>query len=193
MRMKPLFSCPVAAACLAMLGFAFASVGTADAWTLRTLHSFCAEAKCADGANPLAGLVRDSAGNLYGTTETGGNTRDCNLGCGVAFELSPTGQNWTYSVLHTFCPSCGDGAFPLAALIVDVNGNLYGTTAAGPGNGCVTVFRLSPNAGRTKWKEKILHAFSCDPFGDQATSALTYQGKDSGLPYDGTSPLYGTT
>lgn len=169
---------------------AAASSYSAQAWTLKTLHSFCAEAHCTDGATPVAGLVRDSAGNLYGTTEEGGAS-----GSGVVFELSPSGNQWTYEVLHSFCWSCGDGISPVASLILDVNGNLYGTTVekGGAHHGCGAVFRLSPGAGRTKWKETLLHVFSCKPFGDQATTALTYQGKQSGALYDGTSPLYGTT
>lgn len=158
------------------------------AWTLKTLHSFCADANCADGAQPLAGLVRDAAGNLYGTTEIGGDHQD-----GVVFELSPTGDTWSHKVLHSFCYSCGDGAFPMASLILDISGNLYGTTASkGPDNRCGTVFRLSPDARGGNWKEKILHVFSCQTSG-QATSALDYQGKETGAPYDGVSLLYGTT
>ncbi|MFL6689652.1 MAG: choice-of-anchor tandem repeat GloVer-containing protein [Alphaproteobacteria bacterium] len=164
--------------------------GSAQAWTLKTLHSFCAEANCADGSSPLAGLVRDKAGNLYGTTEVGGAN-----GSGVVFELSPNGDQWSYEVLHSFCWTCDDGVGPVASLILDVNGSLYGTTVekGGANHGCGTVFRLSPNAHRTKWRETLLHVFSCDPFGDQAASTLTYQGKQTGAPYDGTSPLYGTT
>jgi len=166
------------------------SAGT-QAWTLKTLHSFCAEANCADGSEPVAGLVRDTAGNLYGTTEIGGAS-----GGGVVFELSRKGDQWSYQVLHSFCWTCGDGAGPVASLILDVTGNLYGTTVekGGARHGCGTVFRLSPPDGRRgKWKEALLHVFSCKPFGDQATTALAYPGKQIGAPYDGISPLYGTT
>jgi len=180
---------PVVATAAMALALVTAQASSAQAWTLKTLHSFCAETHCTDGSSPLAGLVRDSAGNLYGTTEVGGAS-----GGGVVFELSSAGDSWSYKVLHSFCYSCGDGAFPLASLILDVNGNLYGTTATkGPDNRCGTAFRLSPNASRSKWRETRLHVFSCKPFGDQASSALAYQGKQTGAPYDGVSPLYGTT
>jgi len=169
---------------------AILACSAAQAWTLKTLHSFCAETHCTDGSEPVAGLVRDAAGNLYGTTEVGGMDDG-----GVVFELSPNGGEWSYQVLHTFCWACGDGEGPLGSLVLDVNGNLYGTTVekGGAHHGCGSAFRLSPNPARTKWKETLLHVFSCKPFGDQATSALTYQGKQSGAPYDGVSPLYGTT
>ena len=166
------------------------SSGNAHAWTLKTLHSFCAESKCADGSQPVAGLLRDDAGNLYGTTEVGGMDDG-----GVVFELSPNGDQWSYQVLHTFCWTCGDGVGPVGSLILDVNGNLYGTTVekGGAHHGCGAAFRLSLDTDRKKWKETLLHVFSCKPFGDQATSALTYQGKQTGASYDGISPLYGTT
>jgi uncharacterized repeat protein (TIGR03803 family) len=174
---------------LAPGAFAIACCSAAQGWTLKTLHSFCAESQCADGSQPVAGLVRDAAGNLYGTTETGGDNDG-----GVVFELSPTGDEWSYQVLHAFCSACGEGTGPITSLILDVNGSLYGTTVEGGAHpGCGTAFRLSPNARRTKWKKTLLHVFSCKPFGDQATSALTYQGKQTGALYDGVSPLYGTT
>lgn len=167
----------------------------AQAWTLTTLYSFCAQDKCADGEFPVAGLVQDSAGNLYGTTETGGGG-DCNqgFGCGAVFELSPNGKKWSYRVLHSFCYACGDGVFPAAGLILDTSGNLYGATeAAGPDNERGIVFRLSPNANRSKWKEKILHVFTGTPDGDGPITRLAYQGQETGALYDGSSPLYGAT
>jgi uncharacterized repeat protein (TIGR03803 family) len=167
------------------LGIACCSA--AQAWTLKTLYSFCIQSQCADGSTPLAGVVRDSAGNLYGTTEIGGAHNQ-----GVVFQLSPQGKKWSYKVLHDFCYACGDGAFPTAKLIVDVNGNLYGTTAAaGPNNMRGTVFRLSPDGSR--WTEKILHVFTGTRDGDSADSALTYSGAASGAFYDGVSALYGNT
>jgi uncharacterized repeat protein (TIGR03803 family) len=88
--------------------------------TETVLYSFTGS----DGAGPLASLIADSAGNLYGTT-SGGGTGLCNngTGCGVVFKVSPSG---TETVLHSFMES--DGAFPEAGLITDNAGN--GTTAA---------------------------------------------------------------
>jgi uncharacterized repeat protein (TIGR03803 family) len=83
-----------------------------------------------DGAQPLAGLVMDSAGNLYGTTSTGGGNANCNNGCGTVFKLS--GSNET--VLFSFSGGSG-GAGPAAGLVIDSVGNLYGTTNSGQGAG----------------------------------------------------------
>lgn len=90
--------------------------------TLTTLHNFKGPP---DGQNPWAGLLRDPAGNLYGTTLNGGHPKvNCGANtCGTVFKLSPNGQE---TVLHRFNGT--DGAGPQAALILDGKGNLYGTT-----------------------------------------------------------------
>jgi uncharacterized repeat protein (TIGR03803 family) len=104
-------------------------------WTDTILHTIT---NTADGNHPAAGVVMDMAGNLYGTTIAGGDPR-CD--CGVVFELSPgPGGQWTYTVLHRF--NGADGAEPDANLILDDQGNLYGTAATlGPG-GYGVVFEL---------------------------------------------------
>jgi uncharacterized repeat protein (TIGR03803 family) len=114
----------------------------------------------ADGERPSAGLVRDPAGNLYGTTDYGGSTA-CASGCGVVYELSATG---TYSVLHTFTGYPADGALP-RGLIRNSQGNLYGTTYEGGDNtgncgklGCGVVFELD-----TAGTETILYNFEGYP------------------------------
>ena len=115
-------------------------------WTEQVLHSF--DNNGTDGFYPEASLIFDAAGNLYGTTQAGG-TSTCDGGCGTVFELRPTvGGGWTEQVLHSF-GSGGDGAFPLAGLIFDRVGNLYGTTGGGganqcAGSSCGTVFELTP-------------------------------------------------
>jgi uncharacterized repeat protein (TIGR03803 family) len=95
----------------------------------------------ADGSQPYAGLVRDKAGNLYGTTAYRGNT-GCHhrYGCGVVFELDTTGA---YTVLHTFAGGA-DGGNSFANLILDRAGNLYGTAAVGGTRHGGTVFKLAP-------------------------------------------------
>ncbi len=94
-----------------------------------------------DGAAPLfAGLIMDTAGNLYGTTQNGGGSSNCSVGCGTVFKLD-TSTNET--VLHSFTGSPGDGARPVAALIVDKTANLYGTTTGGGASGLGTVFKLT--------------------------------------------------
>jgi len=126
---------------------------TGTVWTETVLYSFCSQTpNCADGSGPVAGLIMDAAGNLYGTTFRGGNGADI-FGNGVVFELTPdpTGTVWTETVLYSFCSqtNCADGNLPLAGLIMDAAGNLYGTTSVGGSNfasscinGCGVVFEL---------------------------------------------------
>src|SRR5207253_4069241 len=105
------------------------------------LYDFCSAANCADGQAPVAGVIIDGAGKLYGTTEGGGEN-----GQGVVFGLSLAGTGWTETVLHSFCTqtNCLDGQLPFAGVIIDGAGNLYGTTFVGGENGSGVVFRLSP-------------------------------------------------
>lgn len=119
-------------------------------WQQHVLFTFTGST---DGAYPRAGLVRDPAGNLYGTTLGGGNSGcyKSPTGCGVVFKLSPTATGWHETVLHAFAGK-SDGALPYASLILDAAGNLYGTTAGGgvttgvsttcQVNGCGTVFEI---------------------------------------------------
>ena len=106
--------------------------------TETVLYSFSG----ADGASPAAGLVFDAAGNLYGTTESGGAS-----GAGTVFELArpaTAGEPWTETVLHDF-GSGTDGTAPQSSLIFDAAGNLYGTTRSGGAFGGGTVFELTPD------------------------------------------------
>jgi uncharacterized repeat protein (TIGR03803 family) len=95
------------------------------------------------GADPSAGLVRDSAGNLYGTTYQGGGGGNACLtfdgGCGIAFEFSHTGK---FRVLYSFTGGT-DGGLLFAPLVLDAKGNLYGTAGIG-GIGDGTVFKIAP-------------------------------------------------
>jgi len=131
-----------------------------------------------DGGNPEAGLVMDSAGNLYGTTYQGGNMSGCTqiaMGCGVVFKLDTAGIE---TVLHTFSGGA-DGANPLAGLILDAAGNLYGTTAYGGAYGGGTVFKVD-----TTGTETVLHNF---------TGAADGGTPEAGLILDAAGTLYGTT
>jgi uncharacterized repeat protein (TIGR03803 family) len=98
-----------------------------------------------DGQTPYAGLIADAVGNLYGTTYAGGNIEvgepGCGGWCGTVFMLTPKG---TLTVLHRFTFS--DGANPLAGLMADAAGNLYGTTTLGGNNNYGTVFKLTMSA-----------------------------------------------
>jgi uncharacterized repeat protein (TIGR03803 family) len=124
------------------------SPDSGGSWTEKVLYSFCSVSGCADGLEPLSGpLVRDAAGNLYGTTYFGGSHRDCSGdACGVVFKLNPNGKE---TVLHNFTGGA-DGADPWAGLVIDASGNLYGAARYGgdtncsPPYGCGTVFRITP-------------------------------------------------
>jgi uncharacterized repeat protein (TIGR03803 family) len=132
------------------------------------LHSF-GPMGSGDGRHPEAGLAIDGNGNLYGTTISGG----ANNG-GTVFKIMPTGA---YSVLYSFGSSIsGDGSSPQSALVMDANGNLYGTTSYGGANGSGTVFKITP-AG----SESTLYSF-----------AIPRAGLNS-LAIDGNGNLYGTT
>jgi uncharacterized repeat protein (TIGR03803 family) len=129
-----------------------------------------------DGAYPFAGLIEDSSGNLYGTTE-GGGLQDCGAGyCGTVFELAPDG---TESVLYAFSGSAGDGSHPYGNLIEDGAGDFYGTTAYGGSANAGTVFELAPDGTET-----VLYSFSGMTDGSNPMS---------GLIEDGSGNLYGTT
>jgi len=110
------------------------------AWTQNVLHTFTGGAD--DGAYSAWGLVRDSAGNLFGATEGGGINQ-----AGVVYELTPNPDGtWTYSVIYKFGSGApGDGSGPYGSLATDSLGNVYGTTAGGGtygyGNGFQTVTR----------------------------------------------------
>ena len=93
-----------------------------------------------DGANSWSGLTFDSAGNLYGTTSSGGL-----YGGGTVFELMPnTGGQWTEKILHNFNQNGIDGSYPVAGVIFDAAGNLYGTAFGGGPGGQGIVYSLIP-------------------------------------------------
>ncbi len=152
-------------------------------WTEKILHSF----GYPDGAYPGGGVIFDAAGNLYGTTLSGGPQSN-----GTVFELSPRqGGGWTEKVLYSFAEGT-QGATPfVGSLIFDAAGNLYGTTSWGGihlqecgGIGCGTAFELSPK-GDGSWTEKVLHSFNLNGV-DGAVPAI-------GMIFDAAGNLYGTT
>jgi uncharacterized repeat protein (TIGR03803 family) len=151
-------------------------------WTESVLYSFTGGN---DGRGPVASLILDAAGNLYGTTPSGGNL-SCNsgYGCGTVFKLTPSSDgSWTESVLYSFGSYSGDGNDPLAGLIFDAAGNLYGTTAYGGAGGEGTVFELTPMSGGS-WTESVLNSF---------TGGADGGGPVAGLTLDKAGNLYGTT
>jgi len=125
----------------------------------------------------------DSAGNLYGTTESGGN-----IGYGAVFEVSPPAgarQSWTESVIYNFGFSPDGGSPAYSGLVMDESGNLFGTTQTGGTLHNGVVFKLAPPAhGGGTWTESVLHTFADTPDGAQPEAGLTFGA--GGL-------LYGTT
>ncbi|MGA3211566.1 MAG: Ig-like domain-containing protein, partial [Terriglobales bacterium] len=157
-------------------------------WTETVLYSFTSGS---DGGKPIAGVIIDSQGNLYGTTTTGGNLADCGgSGCGVVFELSPpTGGSgpWPESVLYSFTNG-SDGGDPRAGLIFDSKGNLYGTAKGGGAYSVGTAFELTPPSGGSgPWTESVLYNFC--PSSGCADGEMPY----AGLLFDSKGNLYGTT
>ena len=150
------------------------------------LHSFTGTG--GDGANPVAPLIRDAAGNIYGTTEYGGLFGyACGPnGCGTVFKVDPGGKE---TVLYRFTGVAGDGMNPEQGLVRDSEGNIYGTTFQGGsydtnGNSWGTVFKIDP-AG----EETVLHSFNpyLPPYDDGAWPL------GGSLVRDGAGNLYGTT
>ena len=174
-------------------GCSLTNRGCGTVYNLKPPASACKSALCpwaetviyrfvggSDGAQPGYGnLVFDQAGNIYGTTSSGG------VSGGTVFELTPSNGGWTESVLHSFTGG-SDGAIPWGGLVLDKAGNLYGTTYKGGGGcsngGCGTVFELTPSG--SGWTEKVLYSFQ--------------GGSDGGFPYAGlvfdqSGNLYGAT
>jgi uncharacterized repeat protein (TIGR03803 family) len=168
-------------------GTIFQLAPSSSGWTKNVLYSFKGRA---DGWQPLATLLSDSAGNLYGVTSNGGGNTACtySLGCGTVFVLRRNGDGtWTQKTLYSFAGG-SDGQNPTASLIFDKNGNLYGTTVYGgipscfANIGCGTVFEISASAG--KWTETILYRFTGGDDGEGPRAGLM-------LGSDGT--FFGTT
>ena len=126
---------------------------------------------------PLTTLV-DHAGDLYGTTPYGG-INNCQGGCGIVFELTPSGSGWTEQVLYRF-DGVPDAQRPYAGLIIDSASNLYGASFEGGTNGGGAVFELSPNG--SSWNYSVLY----DLTGSN-------NGPDARLAMDSSGNLYGTT
>ena len=145
--------------------------------TEKVLHRFCSLNNCTDGSDPYSAMVRDGAGNLYGTTYSGGT----NDSAGTIFRLTSDG---TYTVLHNFCSAaaCGDGYSPVGDLIRDGSGNLYGTTYIGGARNGGVVFKLTPDGTET-----VLHSF-CS-LTNCADGHMPY----GGVTLDSSGNLYGAT
>jgi uncharacterized repeat protein (TIGR03803 family) len=200
-----------------VLGLTAGAIQPARAQTFTLLHTFSG---APDGSAPLAGLVQDAAGNLYGTTQQGGitagvctNTGLGFTGCGTVFKIDTTGNE---TVLYRFTGGA-DGAFPSAGLVRDGAGNLYGTTQYGGTvtaacvNGCGTVFQLDTadkltplhdvgsTGGLVMDAKGILYGsttegiFSLDPATKIFTVLDPTAASGATLALDAAGNLYGTT
>ena len=172
----------------------FLPLSGAHATTMNILYSFCSvPTYCQDGYGPSGSLLPDGSGGFYGTAASSGPN-----GGGVVFHLTAAGGTWSSEVVYSFCaqPDCSDGSVPMSGVIADEAGNLYGvTTYKGNSNNGGTIYKLIPYAGHTKWKIKVLHRFCAlaNCADGKFSNGLAYVGQAAGVPYDGTSPLYGTT
>jgi uncharacterized repeat protein (TIGR03803 family) len=144
-------------------------------WTESMLYSFTGGR---DGGQPTSALIFDASGSLYGTTNFGGNDND-----GTVYKLTRNSDgSWIETVIHSF--NGRDGEIPVAGLVFDATGNLYGTATLGGAYGHGVVFKLAPNSGGS-WTESTLHDFK--------------GGKDGGYPdhghliFDAAGNLYGVT
>ena len=159
-------------------GTAFELTPGGDGWHEAVLHRFIENG---DGGGAYAGVILDSAGNLYGTTRGGGA-----YGVGTVYELRRTSGGWREAILHSFDNNGKDGYTPgWGTLVMDASGSLFGTTEVGGHTsfGGGTVFQLTKLADGS-WKEAILYNF---------VNGSTGWGPGAGVVMDKSSNLYGTT
>jgi uncharacterized repeat protein (TIGR03803 family) len=159
------------------VGAILAGAHPARAATTTVIYSFAGNE---DGEYADTDLVRDAAGNLYGTTVQGGTSAS-----GTVWELSPSGGSWTHSVLYSFSGGT-DGGEPYKGVTLDAQENIFGTAVTGGSGGCEggcgVVYELANSGG--KWSQTVVHAFSG---GDDGS------GPGAGLTIDSNGDVYGTT
>jgi uncharacterized repeat protein (TIGR03803 family) len=154
-------------------------------WTETVLYSF---GVAPDGEAPEGGVVRDAAGNLYGTTSRGGAN-----GGGTVYKLTQGSGGWTEAVIYSFTGGA-DGASPEGSLAMDAAGNLYGTATFGGASNNGVVYELSPASG--SWTQTVLYSFTgandggqplagpiLDPAGNLYGTASQVNQDDTGVAY----------
>ena len=146
-----------------------------NGWTGTDIYDFTGGA---DGAYPVAGIIVDTEGNLYGATSVAGSGNG-----GTVFELSPSGGSWNYTLLYSFAgPNNGRQVVgPVGNLVLDAAGNLYGTTISDGAHGYGAVFKLTHSNGN--WTYTALHDFT-----NGADGSYPY----ANLVFDGNGNIYGT-
>lgn len=174
---------------------AMASAQSVRAQTFTVIHTFTGGG---DGAIPQAGLTMDAAGNLYGTTSSGGymGSDECRTqhGCGAVFKLTHKPSGWILTPFYTF-QGGNDGNGPLSRVVFGPDGGLYGTTYSGgisgcSGDSCGTVYRVTPQArvcekAFCSGTETVLYRFSNGHDGANPTWG--------DLNFDQAGNVYGTT
>lgn len=160
-------SCNYGAGC----GTVFQLTPSGSGWTERLLYSF---QNGSDGSAPRAGLIFDQEGNMYGATSNGGL-----YGGGTVFELSLSEGGWIYTLLYSFAGEANCG--PAANLVMDVAGNLYGTTNCDGANHQGSVFKLTPSS--PYWTYTSLHDFTLSSGAFPTSNVI----------FDVAGNLYGTT
>jgi uncharacterized repeat protein (TIGR03803 family) len=151
-------------------GVVFELSNTQSGWTENILHNF----NGTDGDEPLGGLVRDASGNIFGTTNHGGQGGG---GGGQVFELTQSGGSWNLALLHGFNGTAG----PWADLAMDSSGALYGTTVQDGAHGLGSIFKMTFSGG--SWTYTTIHDFNGDDGANPHGNILI----------DANGNLYGTT
>ncbi len=169
---------------LTVLALAIAIVPAAHAQTFTVLHNFTGGP---DGANPLNGLTIDAAGNLYGTASAGGQrvsgceNYEGSYGCGVVFEMKPSGSGWVLTPLYEF-PGGANNSDPTLGVVFGPDGALYGVAGTG-------LYRLAPGPTRCadfqcRWQENLLYTFQGPPDASAPSSRVIF---------DSTGNMYGVS
>jgi uncharacterized repeat protein (TIGR03803 family) len=173
--------------CLLVIFAVLSLVNVSEASTATVLYTFSGS----NGANPVADLVQDASGNIWGTTENGG-TGSCPNGCGTIFELTRESGFTAPGYLYSFQGGSSDGAYPAAGLVFDKkigpSGTLYGTTSAGGGigcggSGCGTIFSFQLG-GIT---DNVLYRFTGSSDGANPVAALVFDSSEKNANLWGTA------
>ncbi len=159
------------------------SFGTVFELTTNGIFTPLAYFSGTNGANPYGGLAFGLDGNLYGTTTYGG-AESCYIGCGVVFQMAQKNGHWVEQILYNFQSNGTDGTNPYFGLVLDKEGNLYGTTSGGGAYDSGIVFKVTPTG-----EETVLHSF-CSQGGSYCPDGCFPLG---GLIMDKKGNLYGTT
>jgi uncharacterized repeat protein (TIGR03803 family) len=142
-------------------GTVFELVHSESGWSLKILHAFTGGN---DGLHPSAGLTFDRAGNLFGTTSSGGAGEE-----GTLFELMPFNGNWTFQTVYNFPSIRGCG--PSSVLTIGADGSLYGSSYCGGVYNAGTVFKLTDSGD--SWTETVLHVFTGGSDGSYPVGTVT--------------------